>query len=150
MFPPLHNDSDLRYSIWHMTYMMEDSSLGVWPIDDHNFRVSVAGKYVPVLSNPTYTLIERKYALFFEHLQDQVVIKNAVIHDFKLKTENHNYISLKIINPITPDTIDFLNANGDKVWDYMGHIFISRDLKEKLRAFDSQRLRFDPGFSYFG
>jgi len=32
--------------------MMRESTLKVWPMDDHNFRVSQASEYVSVLANP--------------------------------------------------------------------------------------------------
>jgi hypothetical protein len=122
----------------------------LWRTENSNFRLTIRGDYKPLLSNSDYTLINKKYSRVFKNLSDQVTLHDAKVHDLNMKTENDNYVELKIHNQIDVDTIDTIESSGLKIWVYNGHPFVSGDLKTELLKVSDMDLDFNLGFTNFG
>ena len=136
-------------NIWNIE-SREATSLMLWRTEKSNFRLTIRGDYKPLLSNSDYTLIDKKYSTVFKNLSDQVTIHEAKVYDLNMKTENDNYVELKIHNPIDMHTIDTEESSGLKIWVYNGHPFVSGDLKTELLKISIIDLAFSLGFSNFG
>ena len=122
----------------------------LWRTDNSNFRLTIRDEYKPLLTNSDYTLIDKKYSEVFKNLLDQVTMHDAKVYDLNMKTENDNYIELKIHNTIDVDTIGIKESSGLKIWVYDGHPFVSDDLKIDLLKVNAVDLNFTIGFSNFG
>jgi hypothetical protein len=139
-----------RLHIW-CVHVRSISKINLWRTAPDAFRVIEDGEYTPVLSNPTYFIVDEKYEPVFSKMnQDQLTIQRVTIRDHQYNTEANNYIELKIVNEIgytsDPGVID---KSGLKVWRYAGYIFVSADLKEELSKVAGNELWFSPDFHGF-
>lgn len=139
------NDMD----IWNVD-SREWTKLRLWRINPNQFRVIEAGTYEPILTNPAYILVNKKYSSAFKSLDDEVEMTPIKIHDFLTKKCNEDYIELKILNDISPETINTLDSFGRKLWSCYGNLFVSGNLKEELCKLSEKELAFSLGFSMFG
>ncbi len=135
-------------NIWHVTNR-EFTSLLLWRTSENSFRIIQDGWYAPVLTNSPYTLIDKMYAELFSQYPDQLIYWPVRIHDYSLKTENKNYVELKIKNSISPSLIAGVDSSGKKMWAYGGYLFVSEDLKNEMIALGDTNLSFEEGFSHF-
>lgn len=136
-------------NIWNIQ-SREPTSLILWRTDNSNFRLTQRGDYKPLLTNSDYTLIDKKYFTLFKNLSDQVTLNDAKVFDLNMKTENDNYIELKIHNSLAVYTIDTKESSGLKIWEYDSYVFVSGDLKTELLKVSDKDLDFSLGFSNFG
>jgi hypothetical protein len=135
-------------NFWHLTNI-NWTGVRLWRMDDNNFRITDRGLLEPVLENWTYILINKKYRSAFEDLINQVTIHEVCIHDVLHKTENHDYIELKIKNSLNPRNPDENDQSGYKIWN-TGGLFVSTDLKNRIISISAEGIAFTPGFSGFG
>lgn len=128
------------------------SRIGLWRIAPDVFRVIADGDYTPVLSNPTYFIVDKKFKSVFSKVnQDQLTIQRITIRDHQYNTQARNYIELKIVNEIEHKAnLRLMDTSGLKVWRFAGYIFVSTELKEKLSKVQGNDLWFSQGFFGFG
>ncbi|OQP41091.1 hypothetical protein A4H97_15965 [Niastella yeongjuensis] len=125
------------------------TNLLLWRNERDIFRVIQDGNYCSILNNGSYTLINKKYEDIFLLAFDQVNVRPVRIHDYQFNSVVEDYIELIFLNIITPETIDYEQNVGYKVWGFNGHIFVSQALKDELAQASRNDLNFSPGFSYF-
>jgi hypothetical protein len=127
------------------------SGIGLWRTAPEFFRVIIDGEYTPVLSNPTYFIVDEKFEPVFSKVkQDQLTIQRITIRDHQYNTEANNYIELKIVNELEYNAdLKATDSSGLKVWRYGGYIFVSGDLKEELSKIPGNELWFSQGFFGF-
>ena len=147
-----HNSLDLdpAINIWCMQ-VRSYSRIGLWRTDPEVFRVIEDGEYTPVLSNPTYFIVDEKFEPVFGKVnQNQLTIHRITIRDHQYNTEANNYIELKIINELEHNAdLTVIDSSGLKVWRFGGYIFVSTGLKEELLKIPGNELWFSQGFFGF-
>lgn len=138
-------------NIWHVENR-HHRRIDLWRLESGIYQVIQAGAYLAVLTKENYSLIDVKYTAPFLLISTEVTMRPAVIYDRLLKTDNHNYLELDILNRLEVDDdfhIKGLSA-GHRIWQYHGSIFVSSELKRELEAIDSYKeLEFSEGFSTF-
>ncbi len=139
----------LLSGIWHVENKSYNQ-IRLWRTDDSTFRVIEDGNYLPLLTNPSYTLINKKYQAIFVGLEEKVIIRPVRLYDFILKIENLEYVELTFLNKIDLVSIYETDSEGFKAWTYNGYLFVSEDLKNKLQNTGYNEFEFNLGFSRFG
>ena len=127
------------------------SRIGLWRTAPDVFRVIEDGEYTPLLTNPTYFIVDEKFEPVFSKVkEDQLTMQRITIRDYQYNTEANNFIELKIVNEIEHNAdLKTIDSLGLKVWRFSGYIFVSGDLKEELLKIPGNELWFSQGFFGF-
>lgn len=134
--------------IWNVQ-PQEWTQLILWQVDEETYKVVAPGDLRPLLTNPSYILIDQKYGLVFNALDKQVRCHPVKITDLVIKVEYQNYIRLDIQNTVDPTSILTQNSERLKVWRCNENIFVSGDLKRELMKISASDFSFSLGFSMF-
>jgi hypothetical protein len=146
-------------SIWHITDIevsddwqiaSSPSAIRLWKVTESEFRVIEQGAYLPVLTGPTYSLIQNRFNSLLAELSDQVQIVPATIFDQAKGTENRDYLSLILLKMLTPETIETEPQDGRRIWICQGEIFVSDALKADIESISEHDLKFGLGFQWWG
>jgi hypothetical protein len=136
--------------IYHVTSTSGSGPL-LWTDTEKRFRIIMYHKLTPLITGPGYTLIIPKYIPAFEGLlKEELEIKPAIIYRLATGEEWKHYYQLMIHKNIHPKTIHNINILHENIWQYNGHLFVAKKIKEKLALLSSGELQFSQGFSHFG
>lgn len=122
----------------------------LWRMSPDSFRLTIRGDFKPLLTNPDYILMDKKYTPLLKTVADQITLHNVIIYDLNRKTEINHYVELKSTQAIDPDIINAVDSKGMKIWAYSGELFVSTELKENLLSISDTDFTFSLGFSHFG
>jgi hypothetical protein len=114
--------------------------------NENTFQLIQVGEFQPLLTNPNYTLIDKKYLALFSQFPEQVVLQEVSLIHKNSNTCNNDYCELKIMNTLI---LNVSESDDDevKIWTYEGELFVSDDLKNKIIAIDKKAFKFNLGFS---
>jgi hypothetical protein len=135
--------------IWHIDNIIATSII-LWRTKKNQFRLTQAGDFKALLSNPNYILINKKYSSLFRSLDEQVTFESAEVYNSSSTLISTDYVELYIKNEIDKSSIKNENSIGDKIWTMNGYVFVSGDLKNKLKQRGEDDFAFTLGFSMFG
>ncbi len=135
--------------IWHIDNTISTNII-LWRTKKNHFRLTQAGEFKALLSNPNYILINKKYSSLFRSLDEQVALESVEIYNSSSTLISTDYLELNIKNEIDTISIKNENSSGDKIWTMNGYVFVSGDLKNKLKHLCENDFEFTLGFSMFG
>lgn len=123
----------------------------LWRIEREKFRVVEYHEVTaPLLTNVDYILINKRFKAPIDKMVGQVQTHDVVIYDKVRNLTWDNYFEVKIVNDISPDTINLLDATGLKIWNYGNMaVFVSEELKTAIEKIDPNEFQFSEGFSCF-
>lgn len=136
-------------SIWHLT-SLATTKLTLWRINETQFRVTRFDAATPVLSNPGYVLLDKKFEPVLNQLKGQLTWTAVSIHDLLRSITWENFFDLKIQNHIDRKTLNKVDADGFKIWVYAERfVFVSQAVKTELEKLDTGTLKFVDALVYF-
>jgi len=128
-----------------------NSKINLWRVDNNTFRVLEYDKLTAVMTGSDYTIVNSKLvSVFDELLSDEIEIRPIKIIRKSTSEEWNGFHELIIKEHIDPEKIKITNENERSVWQYNHHLFVSKDLKNKLEIEFKNELEFSEGFSHFG
>lgn len=136
-------------SIWHITPKVA-SKLALWRINETEFRVTRFDAAAPLLTSPSYILLDKLFEPVLHQMKEQVSWKAAVIHEPLRQIEWNNFNDLKIKTQLEAKSINKLDASGCNIWVYAEkHVFLSEQAKEAFEAIANGTLQFTPASAFF-
>ena len=135
--------------IWNLA-LKNLTTLMLWRTGEAEFRVIQAGEPLAMLTNADYILMDEKLKSLLNQVCGQVTYTSVEVHDNVRKLTLDNYVELKIMNEVTPDSINNEVSEGLRIWHFVNqHVFISDDLKKEIERMYKDEFEFSEGFSYF-
>lgn len=136
-------------SIWQVNPKVA-SKLALWRINETEFRVTRFDAAAPLLSSPSYILLDKKFEPVLKEMQGQVSWKEAVIHEPLRQIIWENFMDIKITNRLEAKTYDKVDATGLKIWVYgEKYLLVSDETKIALEKLDEGTLQFTAAKSFF-
>jgi hypothetical protein len=136
-------------SIWQVNPKVA-SKLTLWRINETEFRVTRFDAAAPLLSSPSYILLDKKFEPVLKEMQGQVSWKEAVIHEPLRQIIWENFMDIKITNRLEAKTYDKVDATGLKIWVYgEKYLLVSDETKIALEKLDEGTLQFTAAKSFF-
>ena len=136
-------------NIWHISSKAA-SKLALWRINETEFRVTRFDAATPLLTSPSYILLDKLFEPVLSQMKEQVSWKPAVIHEPLRQIEWSNFNDLKINTQLEVKAINKLDASGCNIWVYAEkHVFLSEPAKEAFEAIANGTLQFTPAPAFF-
>lgn len=136
-------------SIWHITPKVA-SKLTLWRINETEFRVTRFDAAAPLLSSPSYILLDRKFEPVLKEMSGQVSWKEAVIYEPLRQITWDHFLDVKITNRLEAKTYDKQDATGLKIWVYgEKYLLVSDETKIALEKLDEGTLQFTVAAAFF-
>ena len=136
-----------------LPYFMFCTEMGadLYQLKDGRFQIITKGKITPLMIGYGYTLVEKKFAEYLEHLNlPRLEIEDAIIYDPIDKNETTTHRQLKIGQHFSADIIRDIDLEGERLLLMNNrHVFASPKLKKRFEDSDFDYLRFSVGLSEF-
>lgn len=136
-------------SIWQVN-PKATSKLALWRINETEFRVTRFDAAAPLLSSPSYILLDKKFEPVLKEMKGQVSWKEAVIHEPLRQITWDNFMDLKITNQLDAKTLSKVDSGGLKIWVYAErYVLVSDEVKAELEKLAEGSLQFTEAATFF-